>query len=713
MKKLIIIALFILVIGTGSFIVVNFFNNDAVYTKNGISMVAKTEGKDFLIYHDDKFEDSFLKGVNMGAAKPGTFPGELAITYEMYMQWFEWIHEMGADVIRVYTTLMPDFYDALYDFNQGVDRPLYVMQGVWLNENDISSLQDAYGDNRRLLNDFVKDAKDLVDIIHGNAYLEVRPGFASGEYTKDVSPYVIGWILGVEWDPQFVFTTNAINSDLPLYNGEYLKASNNATPFENFLAEVGDKVIKYEVDNYSFMRPLSYVNWPTTDPLNHPNEPDVREDLVSVTLKNIISKPSYYSGIFASYHIYPYYPEFMNYSLEYKKHVDHRGELNAYQGYLSELIKNYDIPVMVAEFGVPSSRGKTHEDINMGFNQGYLTEKEQGEIIVHMLGDIYQTNYAGAMIFTWQDEWFKRTWNTMDLDLPHRRPFWSNIQTNEQHFGVLAFDPGHENRIRYVDGDISDWENDSPLHEDEDLKLYTAFDERYMYVNIVYNSQTFNRPRFIVPISTSTQQGNNYIKDTSITFSQPADFIIDIQSNDKAEIKVDAYYDAFQYIYMNELELSDESVRFNQKNTGVFNPIYQALSNTLYLPQEDKVIPFSKHRTGILNHGNANPEDVTYNSLADYHKSDGIIEIKIPWQLLNISDPSTHMKLSDFYADEGINSEVIESMYIGVVIEENGEVSYSMNMVETMWDSWSEPSYHMRLKPSYYIVKEAFKHLEE
>ncbi len=96
----------------------------------------------------------------------------------------------------------------------------------------------------------------------------------------------------------------------------------------------------------------------------------------------------------------------------------------------------------------PLQEDKTHEDINQGFNQGYLNETEQGEIVSHLIEDIV-SNYAGAMIFTWQDEWFKELGIQWTL-IYHRRPFWSNIQTNEQYFGLLTFDPGEEERIRYV-----------------------------------------------------------------------------------------------------------------------------------------------------------------------------------------------------------------------------------------------------------------------
>jgi hypothetical protein len=37
------------------------------------------------------------------------------------------------------------------------------------------------------------------------------PGLAGGTYTADVSRYVCGFILGIEWDPAFVISTNANN----------------------------------------------------------------------------------------------------------------------------------------------------------------------------------------------------------------------------------------------------------------------------------------------------------------------------------------------------------------------------------------------------------------------------------------------------------------------------------------------------------------------
>ena len=707
MKKCYIITNLIIIIILAFSIISCVNQKGEIYVQDDISLNTRVKGDSFELYSDGEFRKKFLTGVNMGAGMPGAFPGELKITKEMYLEWFKLIHDMSADVVRIYTTMKPEFYEALYQFNQTVIRPLYIMQGVWVNEEDIKNISDAYGENEKIKNNFIADALDLVDIIHGNKTLEPKPGFASGEYTYDVSRYVIGWIMGIEWEVDFVNNTNTNNLNISGYFGEYLETTKKASAFESFLAEVGDKVISYEVDNYKYMRPLSFVNWPTTDHLTHPNEPDEREDLVSVNMNNIRKTNKYTSGFFASFHIYPYYPEFLNYSQEYRDYIDHRGEINAYQAYLKDLKKHLDMPVIVAEFGVPASRGKTHQDMNHGFNQGYLSETRQGEIVTHLLEDIYESDYAGGLVFTWQDEWFKRTWNTMDLDLAHRRPFWSNIQTNEQYFGILSFEPGDNGRIRYVDGDLTDWNGSEPFFTNDNLEIHSAFDERYIYLRIDSKTLDIEKNRILLAISTNPNQGNNFIKDTQIDFTKTADFIIDIRGKEYAEVKVDAYYDPFYFMYHEKLGMLDKIPEYRNKNTGKFNSIYQALSSQLYLPEDDEYVSFMKHKTGLLTYGIGNPESPYYNSLADYFIKKNTIELQIPWLLLNISDPSTKMRLGDFYENDWFQSEEVESFYIGGdFISVTDDIL--IEMTETTWSSWQNPSFHTRLKKSYYIIKAAF-----
>ncbi|HOV70263.1 MAG TPA: hypothetical protein PLZ84_08075, partial [Clostridia bacterium] len=120
---------------------------------NGIKYRVKVEGNSFFIYEKGNWESLFLKGVNIGATKPGIFPGELTISYEEYYRWFEMIGNMNANCIRVYTTMRPQFYNALLDYNQKAEKPLYLFQTVWMNEEDIQSLFDAYAQNEKIKNE--------------------------------------------------------------------------------------------------------------------------------------------------------------------------------------------------------------------------------------------------------------------------------------------------------------------------------------------------------------------------------------------------------------------------------------------------------------------------------------------------------------------------------------------------------------------------------
>lgn len=707
MKKFIIFSIIIVLSAFLSFKYIYLIRNKAsVYTEGGISYMSKVDNKSFYIDRYGKWEKSFVKGVNIGAAKPGAFPGDLAITKEDYLRWFKQISDMNADTIRVYTILKPEFYDALYEYNKTSLKPMYIFQGTWINEDDLAKFKDAH--NPIIKDDFKEDIKTLIDIMHGNAEIQPQRGHASGVYTKDVSPYVVGWILGLEWDPNFVESTNKSHEDLNNFDGKYLYTE-NASPFEAFLAESGDYAIDYETENYKMQRPVSFTNWVTTDTLKHPNEPLDNEDVAEVNTEHIKKKDSFKPGLFASYHIYPYYPDSMNYQHDYATYTDKDGNINTYKAYLKDLIKEHTVPVIVAEFGIPSSRGMAHKNIHMEYNQGNVDEKSQGEMDASMLQDIYDEGYAGGLVFTWQDEWFKRTWNTMDLDLPDRRPYWSNTQTNEQEFGVLAFDPGKDKSTCYVDGDISDWKNNKPLIDTDNMKLYVKSDGKYLYIMGDIKDFNFEKDKLFLPIDITPNSGSSKYNDYNITFKRPTDMVIVLDNKDDSRIVTDSYYDVFYYLYAKQLKMIDENVAYEEKNSGIFNPIYLCLNRSLYLPEDKKELPLDKYETGKLVLGDGNPDHADFNSLTDYAVNKDKVEIRIPWQLLNVMDPSTKMVMGDFYEKNEIAPQRIQGLYIGGVLSKNNAITEDSNMEFYNWDEWDIPTYHERLKPSYDILKKAFK----
>ncbi|MGZ9585799.1 hypothetical protein [Paenibacillus marinisediminis] len=702
-------------------------------TDNGVTYNARSQGDKLQILKDGQWVDFTVKGVNIGMGKPGVFPGEAAITRDEYYRWFQQIGAMNANSIRVYTLQPPGFYEALYDYNQTAANPLYLFHGAWVLEEELVDTQDAYSD--QVTEPFYEEIRNVVDAVHGNAVIAERKGHASGQYKYDVSPYLLGWIIGIEWDPFVVQNTNANHKQAKQLQGQYVYTQ-DASPFELWLANSMEYTASYEADHYNQQHLLSFTNWITTDLLDHPSEADVREDMSVVDPNHIYTTDVHYPGSFASYHIYPYYPEFMN--NEYQDYVDQRGEKNAYAGYLQALKEVHRLPIVVAEFGIPASRGITHSN-PQGKDQGGHSEKEQGELIKGLYEDIIAENYAGGMIFAWQDEWFKRTWNTMEYDNPDRRPYWPNIQTNEQFFGIMSFDPGINEAVINIDGHTADWDglNLSPIYQvpensKQNLKrLYMTSDSEYLYLRLDYGQLNKDKIDTKIMLDTIDNQGITKLPGQSGLHNEAGfDFYIDVKSSDQAEMFIDSYYDSYYYSYAHELNIIPQESYVKQKDNGIYHPIRLLLRNKLTLDVpggEDIVYPLMSYTTGKLKHGNSDVRSEDYDSLTDYavNEEQGVLEIRIPWLMLNVKDPSKHEIIGDMWGTgQGVKSSATTEGFRLLVLNE-GE-NGNTERVETLpvipqgtavtremlkpyfWDEWDVPIYHERLKDSYYIMQDTF-----
>ena len=275
--------------------------------RGGLKLPARIQGRDLALAHKGKFAARFWPGVNLGVTVPGRSPGELAPTRRDYDRWLAGMQDLGARVVRVYTILRPAFYDALAAHNRRHPRtPLYFIQGVWIPEEEFIAAQDAYPTTEA----FDKEIADAVDVVHGDASLPMRRGHAGGRYTADVARWLLAWSPGVEWDPYATKGTDSKHAGTPAYQGRFITATADATPMESWLAGRLDHLATLEAKR-GWSRPLTFTNWLTTDPMRHPEEPIDKEDMVSVDPMHMKATAEWPGGFFASYHAYPYYPDFL------------------------------------------------------------------------------------------------------------------------------------------------------------------------------------------------------------------------------------------------------------------------------------------------------------------------------------------------------------------------------------------------------------------
>jgi hypothetical protein len=272
-----------------------------------------------------------VRGVNLGVALPGRFPAEFPEEVWLYRAWLELLSAMGANAVRVYTLLPPAFYRALLGHNlTHPKRPLYLFQGVWTELPE----EEGYGDwEGAFLEKFLLEGREVLDALHGNLRRPPKPGHAHGDYTADVSPWTLGLLVGREFEP---YSVAAYNERHPgrAYRGRFVEALPGASPFAAYLAEVLDRLAQYEWEAYGTARPLGFVNWPTLDPLTWESEasfqeeyrlrkargerveppragPLHEEDTVVLDPTHLRPAPHSPTSLFAAYHVYPYYPDFL------------------------------------------------------------------------------------------------------------------------------------------------------------------------------------------------------------------------------------------------------------------------------------------------------------------------------------------------------------------------------------------------------------------
>ena len=675
----------------------------------------KTDGKSILIKSDEKFKEFEIKGVNLGSAVPGQWSADYATSEDTYLRWFEQIQAMGANTVRVYGVQSDVFYNAFYKYNQNNKNPLYLLQGVLVNDYVQFSHRDAF--DKDFMESFEDNAKTAVDVIHGRKKIQLgrRASSASGSFKKDVSDWVIGYILGIDWEPSTVAYTNEKykNSGLS-YNGEYMYAKDMAAPFEIMLATVGDKLIEYETKKYETQRLVAFSNQPATDPFTYPEDvARLYEKYAFINTENIAVTDKFVSGQFASYHVYPFQTDLLQYINDFGETepcYNENGTLNDYRTYFMMLESHHSLPVVISEFGISTGRNVEHEAADREGVYSRVSENEQGKALADCWEDIKLAGLNGGCVYSWQDDWSKRTWNTYYAINEERSPYWSDYQTNGQYFGLLSFDPGEKKSVCYVDGDISEWNEDDNLIK-EDIELSVKYDEKFMYFLVKKENLDFSNDIIFIPIDTTQKTGSNYCKEYDAKFDREADFLLVINGIDNTRLLVQERYEALRSTYSQRINGFDTYRKENipEKNSPIFVPI-----NTIV---EKKVLsenPLERNidiliETGKLLYGNANPESQEFNSLADFISAGDYIEIRIPWQLLNFSDPS-RMQIHDDYYDGnyGIKNISISEIYIGA-----GSKSERIALKKLKLKGWeNKVTYHERLKQSYYIMQRLWKGCE-
>lgn len=667
----------------------------------------RTQGDRIQLLTEKGWEDIRLQGVDLGSGEPGEWSTDHDIDKETYLRWLAQIQAMGANVIRVYSVQAPAFYAALAEHNGESETPLYLLQGIWVNDYAQNSHIDALDSD--FCGELLEDCYAAVDVLHGKRFVLTNDaGSAAGLFLRDVSRWVLGYVIGGEWTDVTVAYTDEKYPDIEGYEGAFLYTAPEATAFETMLAQVGDALLSYEADRYGEQRLITFANTRTTDPFDYPQEvTEFFRKCAAIDVEHILTTDALQTGLFASYSVYSYDLDYLAVmtpeewqgltaaAVDFSGCDGVDGTLDTYLAYLKLLNAHHTVPVVVMEFGAASGRGIAQYNEATGTHEGHLSEAEQGKAIVGCWEDIVASGCAGGCVFSWQDEWHKRSWNTMFAVDNSRTPYWSDAQSSDQHFGLLAFDPGEEN-ICTVDGDGAEWDEEDVVARYADGSAVSMrYDERYLYFLIEKPGYVYGQETLYLPIDT-TQKTGSYSA-LGLQFDRAVDFLIRIHTDSDSALLVQERYHDIHANFEQEITGKDAYIDPPAKNGTRFETAQMAVKDagSQFWNQPATLDAFE---TGKLRRGNADPASPLYDSLADFAVGEGVVELRLPWALLNFADPS-RMRIHDDYYDGnyGVAFISLRELYVGL-----GTVGETIELARFPLKGWgNDVTWHERLKPAY------------
>jgi hypothetical protein len=689
---------------------------------------SRTHGDSFEVLVDGTWRPFYIKGVNLGAALPGKFPSEFPDS-ATYAGWIEGIAEMGANTIRVYTIHPPHFYEALASFNRAhPEQWIWLIHGVWTGLPPNHDFSDSTWNA-----EFTAEMHRVVDLLHGRADIEPRPGHASGFYTANVSPWTLAYIIGREWEPYAVVAYDKAHPGRRTWEGTYLTVV-DGTATDVWLTEACDRLIAYEDSTYRVQRPIAYTSWPTLDPLYHVTEASIAEDMAmrgqigqeedaeqhdedvaAIDPSKVSATEAFAGGFFASYHAYPYYPDFI---------VQGGG----YAAYLRRLKAHHaDLPVVIAEYGVPVSLSVAHMAPE-GWHHGGHSEARMAAINAELTELLATSGMAGGILFAWIDEWFKRNWLVMNLERPQERArLWLNRMNPEQQYGVIATEAAPRLTGATLADRLPSWE---AIPEVYPGRLRALADEAYLRLLVTPGQQAADTVLLGIDVRDPDSGSFRWPARRGGELKVGVEFVIQVTAAE-ARLLADPRAKPFrvrrQRTFRGQLEYMDIASPppgmfqgpFDQlpnypigdarHETGRYDSL-RIVTNRVRLGRDSVERAASGYDWGVLRRG-GEPD-----GLWERDPATGALEIRVPWTLINVTDPSSRRVLATPPGTRGFQGVPVDDIRLLLAMH-TGDQAWSEfprgsdPVARFSWEPWDVPSWRARRRPVFETMKEVFHRL--
>jgi hypothetical protein len=377
------------------------------------------------------------------------------------------------------------------------------------------------------------------------------------------------------------------------------------------------------------------------------------------------------------------------------------------------------MPVVISEYGVPSSRGIAHFQPE-GWNHGGHSETAQAAIDARLTRDIAAAGAAGAVAFAVIDEWFKKNWVVIDFEAPgERNRLWLNPLDAEQNYGMIAMRAGTKANHLTIDGNPADWGDrgrtwptfppvagqPAPLTI-RDFRVTS--DEAYVYLRLDVGAIDWPRGRYLIGIDTYRPDlGARRLPRTETRCSSGLELAVDLTGPETSQLLVDHPYDLYRTVPLKGTDPPAATQIYNRpwesrSHDDLQWDTLKVETNRSRIGRDGTVYPARVYERNRLLHAKESES-----SLADWYADPATrtIEIRLGWGMLQVLDPSSHHVLHG--ADRSGGPTGIETDGFRFVVQSYDPTDRSapgallgcQDPFWYRWPGWEAPTWHAERKP--------------
>jgi hypothetical protein len=343
---------------------------------------------------------------------------------------------------------------------------------------------------------------------------------------------------------------------------------------------------------------------------------------------------------------------------------------------------------------------------------------------------------------------------------------WLNALDPAQQFGLMAAEPAARSALR-LRGLPEEWQGKEPLYASRSdapsrlagnpydparhLKsLYVDADEAYLYLrlgvgkldNNADGQPDWEEVQYVIGIS--TLPGRAGLRSLPLIapmeFPMGMTYAVQLGGPEASRVWVASSYHPLRIEPVEGIPSQSGMILrrgWNSELTsrGTFE-IQIAEPNRRRYGRDGRYYPPMRYERGLLRYGNLDPEAENYNSLAGWNANlaTDVLDVRIPWALLGVTDPSTYQVLTRLRDDGSVETAETPGFLIAAFsyrplsaavnrppMEQHHPVADSLpplpleaNRVEASalrsfrWAGWDQPQYKLRPKESLTELRKVF-----